>query len=161
MAEVTNLGQIGSFGVELPLVAPMLMQSLRAVGYTASAAVADLIDNSIAADARRVEIRFTSMPEASVVIVDDGTGLDESALVSAMRFGSSDPRAERTGTDPGRFGLGLKTASLSQCRRLTVASLRDGCLALAVWVLTVWGCELKADLEGIVRRLADELRGDG
>ena len=105
-----KLGQIWSVGIELPPVAPMLMQSLRAVGYTASAAVADIIDNSIAADARTVEIRFTSMPEPLVVIVDDGTGLDEAALVSAMRFGSSDPRDERTGMDLGRFGLGLKTA---------------------------------------------------
>lgn len=129
------MGQIWSVGIELPPVAPMLMQSLRAVGYTASAAVADIIDNSIGADARTVEIRFTSMPEPLVVIVDDGTGLDEAALVSAMRFGSSDPRDERTGMDLGRFGLGLKTASLSQCRRLTVASLRDGCLAVAVWDL--------------------------
>jgi hypothetical protein len=111
------------------------MQSLRAVGYTTSAALADLIDNSIAADARTVDIWFTSVPEPVVAIVDDGTGMDEATLVCAMRFGSSDPRDERTGMDLGRFGLGLKTASLSQCRRLTVASLRDGCLAVAVWDL--------------------------
>lgn len=151
---------MGPFGVELPSVAPMLMQSLRAVGYTASAASADLIDNSIAADVRTAEIQFASVPEPSV-IADDGSGLIEVALISAMRFGSSDPRDERTGMDLSRFGPGLQAASLSQCRRLTVASLRDGRLAVAVRVLTVWECELKADAEGVVHHLTDELRGNG
>lgn len=124
-----------SIGIELPPVAPMLMQSLRSVGYTTSAALADLIDNSIAAGAQTVAILFTSMPEPLVAVVDNGAGMDEATLVSAMRFGSRDPRAERTGADLGRFGLGLKTASLSQCRRLTVASLCNGGFAVAVWDL--------------------------
>lgn len=126
---------IDSFGIELPPVAPMLMQSLRAVGYTPAAALADLIDNSIAAGARTVEIRFTSIPEPFVAVIDDGSGMSEAALVNAMRFGSTDPRTERSSMDLGRFGLGLKTASLSQCRRLIVGSYREGTLAVAVWDL--------------------------
>jgi hypothetical protein len=132
---VATLDQRPSLGIELPPVAPVLMQSLRAVGYTAPAAVADLVDNSIAAAARHVAIRFTAAPEPLVAVVDDGEGMDETTLVAAMRFGSRDPRVASTGIDLGRFGLGLKTASLSQCRRLTVASRRDGTLAVAAWDL--------------------------
>lgn len=122
-------------GIELPPVAPMLMQSLRAVGYTTPAALADLVDNSIAAGARTVAIRFSSSEKPFVAITDDGAGMDGPALVSAMRFGSRDPRDLRTGFDLGRFGLGLKTASLSQCRRLTVASLTGSGLEIATWDL--------------------------
>src|SRR2546422_3108314 len=130
-----RLDQLPLVGLELPPVAPMLMQSLRAVGYTTPAAVADLVDNSIAAAARQVAIRFTAAPEPLVAVVDDGEGMDETTLVAAMRFGSRDPRVASRGIDLGRFGLGLKTASLSQCRRLTVASRRNGLLAVAGWDL--------------------------
>ena len=122
-------------GIELPPVAPLLMQSLRAVGYTTSAALADLIDNSIAADAQHVGIRLAIHPEPSVAIIDDGHGMGEQNLIAAMRFGSRDPREARTGMDLGRFSLGLKTASLSQCRRLTVISLVGGTISSAVWDL--------------------------
>src|ERR1700722_4281369 len=116
-------------GIELPPVASMLMQSLRSVGYSASTALADLIDNSIAAHARTIRVSAARMPVPYVAVVDDGHGMDETTLISAMRFGSRDPRDRREGTDLGRFGLGLKTAALSQCRRLTVASLKDNHLS--------------------------------
>src|SRR5437773_2045354 len=99
-------GQRG--GRDLPPVAPTLMQSLRSVGYTAPAAVADLIDNSIAAEAHTVSVRFAATPTPFVAVIDDGTGMDETELISAMRFGSRDPRQGRSGADLGRFGLGLK-----------------------------------------------------
>lgn len=124
-----------SSGIELPPVAPLLMQSLRAVGYSIQAAMADLIDNSIAANAKNIEIYFDATDAQYFATVDDGRGMDEATLVASMRFGSCDPREARTGTDLGRFGLGLKTASLSQCRRFTVASLRHGNLSLARWDL--------------------------
>lgn len=122
-------------GVELPPMASMLMQSLRSVGYSTAAALADLVDNSIAAQARNVRISVAMVPIPYVAIVDDGTGMDEATLVASMRFGSRDPRDSRLGIDLGRFGLGLKTASLSQCRRLTVASLKDHQLSVARWDL--------------------------
>ena len=62
----------------------MLMQSLRAVGYTTPAAVADLVDNSIAAAARKVAIRFTAAPEPLVAVIDDGEGMDEKTLVAEV-----------------------------------------------------------------------------
>lgn len=128
-------------GCELPPVAPMLMESLRAVGYSTEAALADLIDNSIAAGAHNISITFTVVPDPMVAVVDDGEGLDEEALVTAMRYGSRDPRDAREGLDLGRFGLGLKTASLSQCRRVLVASKSETGLSVAAWDLDV--CEQK------------------
>lgn len=131
----TEIGETERSGIELPPIASMLMQSLRSVGYSTAAALADLVDNSIAANANAVRISVAMMPNSFVAISDDGIGMDEKTLLSAMRFGSRDPRDRREGTDLGRFGLGLKTASLSQCRKLTVATLRDGQLSIARWDL--------------------------
>lgn len=128
-------GQDPAAGRELPPVAPMLMESLRAVGYSASAALADLVDNSVSAEARRITISFAATPEPVIVVLDDGRGMDQEALIAAMRYGSRDPRETRAATDLGRFGLGLKTASLSQCRRMTVVSFHAGEFAVAVWDL--------------------------
>jgi hypothetical protein len=122
-------------GIELPPVASTLMQSLRSVGYSTAAALADLIDNSVTAKARTIRISVAMMLRQFVAVTDDGCGMDETTLLAAMRFGSRDPRESRESTDLGRFGLGLKTASLSQCRRLTVATLKDGRLSIARWDL--------------------------
>ena len=124
-------------GIELLPAAPMLMQSLRSVGYSTSAALADLVDNSIAARARNVRISVSLRSTPFVAILDDGNGMDEATLISAMRFGSRDPRDPRERSDLGRFGLGLKTASLSQCRKFTVASVKNGRLSIARWDLDV------------------------
>ena len=125
----------GAAGMELPPVASALMQSLRSVGYTTAAALADIIDNSIAADSRTIRIVVPPGPLAYIAIVDDGTGMDEATLLAAMRFGSRDPREARQGMDLGRFGLGLKTASLSQGRRVTLATVKDAALSIARWDL--------------------------
>jgi hypothetical protein len=100
-----------------------ILESLRGLGYTLSTALADLIDNSIAAAATKVDVRLHSEGgERWISLTDDGHGMDDAALEAAMRLGARDPRAERAANDLGRFGLGLKTASFSQGRRLTVAS---------------------------------------
>lgn len=108
--------------VKAPPGAKRLIESLRALGYDFSTAVADVIDNSLVARASevRVEIRPRqgSRP-AYVVIADNGRGLDRDSLVEAMRFGAHQEYAPE---DLGKYGLGLKTASLSQCTQLTVAS---------------------------------------
>lgn len=117
-----NAGADHRFDLAIPH-ASALLESLRGVGYSAWAAVADLVDNSIAAGATRIRIDFVWRGASSCVrIVDDGRGMDEAALVAAMRPGSRDPGEPREPHDLGRFGLGLKTASLSQCRVLTVVS---------------------------------------
>ncbi len=100
-----------------------LVRSLRDLGYDFVQAVADLIDNSLAAGATEVAIDVTFAGTGSAVrIVDNGHGMSRCELVEAMRFGSKRDYEEN---DLGRFGLGLKTASLSQCRRLAVASRTD------------------------------------
>lgn len=102
-----------------------MVESLRDFGYTLPSALADLIDNSLAAGARRIEVVIDAGhgPSGSfVAVLDDGTGMDKNTLVEAMRMGTRGPLAERAETDLGRFGLGLKTASLSQGRCLTVVT---------------------------------------
>ena len=97
-----------------------LIEALRDVGYDFSGAVADIVDNSIAANATRVDIQVHwDGSDSWVRIADNGWGMDGSTISEALRFGS-----ERTyrQDDLGKFGLGLKTASLSQCRVITVAS---------------------------------------
>lgn len=100
--------------------AARLTGSLRDIGYDFVSAVADLIDNSISAGATDigVEIEFAGM-DSRILIADNGRGLDANSLVEALRFGS---RRKYDLGDLGRYGLGLKTASLSQARRLTVIS---------------------------------------
>lgn len=116
--------------VEFEEVAPdpsAMIESLRAYGYTLSTAIADLIDNSIAAHARTISIRMEwSGSDSWIAVADDGEGMDEETLRNAMRLGSTSPLVARHEDDLGRFGLGLKTASLSQCRRLTVRSRTGG-----------------------------------
>ncbi|MFF4984822.1 ATP-binding protein [Streptomyces sp. NPDC001046] len=111
-----------------------LIESLRAFGYDLPTALADLVDNSIAARAKNVHISFCSDPgQTWVAIVDDGTGMSEPELHAAMRF-ARNPRHQRADGDLGRFGLGLKTASLSQARMLTVLSRNAaGSLAARTW----------------------------
>ncbi|MFD7474953.1 ATP-binding protein [Streptomyces sp. NPDC059837] len=111
-----------------------LIESLRAFGYDLPTALADLVDNSIAAKAKNVRVSFCSDPgEAWVAIVDDGCGMSEPELHAAMRF-ARNPKHIRAQGDLGRFGLGLKTASLSQARMLTVLSINaDGKLAARTW----------------------------
>ena len=132
---VADIERNSSGGVILPPVASMLMESLRAVGYSPSAALADLIDNAIAAAATKVDIVFSGASHPFVAVLDDGIGMTLDSLITAMRYGSRDPQEQRHGSDLGRFGLGMKTASLSQCRRMTVASIKGGELAVAVWDL--------------------------
>ena len=121
---------------DVPPRASVLVESLRDLGYSLQAAVADVIDNSLSAGARRIELLAETHAEAPVIgIVDDGAGMTEAELMEAMRPGSRSPLEERAATDLGRFGLGLKTASFSQCRRMTVVTRRNGTTSCAVWDL--------------------------
>lgn len=109
---------------------------MRDIGYSIGTALADLIDNSISAKATSVDIVFdVSDAEPVVVIADNGRGMTEPELLQAMRHGGGEGRGKRAAHDLGRFGLGLKTASFSQCRCLTVVSFRDGVRCGAEWDL--------------------------
>jgi hypothetical protein len=106
------------------------------VGYSLSTAIADLIDNSISAGAQNVWLTFAyAGSDSCISLLDDGGGMDAAELVQAMTLGARNPRQQRAAKDLGRFGLGLKTASFSQCRSLTVASRRKEMTALARWDL--------------------------
>jgi hypothetical protein len=114
--------------IEVAPRASALIESLRDIGYSFEAAVADLIDNSISADATDIRLMFSAMAEVPyVAIIDNGRGMTADELTEAMRPGSRSPLESRDANDLGRFGLGLKTASFSQCRNLTVVSRKKKC----------------------------------
>jgi len=118
---------LSAYGAELIEPYPSLIESMRAVGYSLPAAIADIIDNSIAARATSVRINFHWKEEHSYfTLLDDGHGMNTDELVEALRPGTGNPLADRKAGDLGRFGLGLKTASFSQCRRLSVVSKKEG-----------------------------------
>lgn len=100
--------------------AARLTESLRDIGYDFPAAVADIVDNSIMAGASRVEIVIEfDGTDSAVFVADDGCGMTANGLLEALRYGT---RRSYSRGDLGRYGLGLKTASLSQCRSVTVVS---------------------------------------
>jgi len=102
--------------------AARLTESLRDIGYDFPAAVADIVDNSVMAGASNVDVLIEFAGEDSyVAISDDGEGMTSNGLVEALRYGS---RRSYGRSDLGRYGLGLKTASLSQCRSVTVITCR-------------------------------------
>jgi hypothetical protein len=108
--------------VEVVPSARRLTDSLRDIGYEPVTAIADLIDNSISAGARTVSVELLSDgADSRIRISDDGCGMDLATAVEALRFGTRRAYAD---SELGRFGLGLKTASLSMGRRLTVVSRR-------------------------------------
>jgi hypothetical protein len=111
-----------------PPRAMAMLESLRGLGYSTAAALADIVDNSISAGASEVRIDFVwDGPNSRIVILDDGRGMDDAELEE--RHAPRRQKSARRSATPailGRFGMGLKTASFSQCRRLTVASVKDG-----------------------------------
>jgi len=154
--------------VQLPPRAAALSESMRDLGYSLEAAVADIIDNSISACASTVDI-YTDVlnSRACLAIVDNGGGMSDAELVEAMRHGSRNPREKRSADDLGRFGLGLKTASFSQCAKLTVASSKEGIKVGALWDLKLvsdrddWVICVLEENEINTLPYIDRLTGDG
>lgn len=106
--------------------ASSMIETFRAIGYNIETAVADIIDNSISANAKNVWVNFEWLGSKTWLSVkDDGFGMNDSELIQAMRPGSKNPLQDRESKDLGRFGLGLKTASFSQARKLTVISKKS------------------------------------
>lgn len=103
------------------------INSYRSFGYNLSTAIADIVDNSISANADLVEVDYKWEGEkSSIYIIDNGNGMNLEELIEAMTPGSKDPEEIRSENDLGRFGMGLKTASFSQCKRLTVITKKKG-----------------------------------
>lgn len=115
--------------------APALIESMRSLGYSFETAIADLVDNSISANAKKIEINLIPSDNPKLIIFDDGHGMDEYEIEEAMRYGSKNPLEKRNENDLGRFGLGLKSASLSQCRKLIVVSKKNGKISAYCWDL--------------------------
>lgn len=118
--------------------ASSLMLTARSFGnYDLAGALADLIDNSIKARSKNIEIEcnFLEDCDCEVRIRDDGQGMSADELKRAMRPASSSPEAERAEDDLGRFGWGMKSASFSQCRQLTVITKQAGTTSAASWDL--------------------------
>ena len=121
------------------------IRALSRIGYELPAAIADLIDNSIDAQATRVEITFLRNDHeiTAVTIADDGRGMDMGALRAGMQF------AGQTTHDPGdlgTYGMGLKSASFSQSKTLTVISRRNSSVVASRWSVEAigndWRCEI-------------------
>lgn len=115
--------------------ADILVESTRSIGYTFESALADIIDNSIGNGATHIDVRFSSITPRYIAILDNGCGMTPDELIIAMRYGSKNVNDQRAESDLGRFGLGLKTASLSQCRKLTVISKKNNVISAASWDL--------------------------
>ena len=122
----------------LPPSAHSISTSLRDLGYSLETAVADIVDNSISAEASEVNILCDISSDVPVLAIwDNGCGMNEEELLVAMRHGALGPEQKRDRMDLGRFGLGLKTASFSQCLKLTVVSVRNGQWCGAEWDLDI------------------------
>ena len=109
--------------IELIPSAKRLIRSLRDIGYEFVDAVADIVDNSVEAQANviKIDLKFDG-EDSYLIIADNGLGMASKEIQEALRFGSN--RSYHNSDDLGRYGLGLKTASLSQCERLTVSARR-------------------------------------
>ena len=158
-------------GIELVPRASSMIEALRSFGYTPESAIADIIDNSIAANAKKVDIQMydagDNFSNSYVSICDDGKGLNEKELVEkAMYWGTKDHIREHT--DLGKFGFGLKSASLSQCKKLTVISKGShGRVNLQQWDVDhirktdKWEItsEITSDLEPHIKKIDEQETG--
>jgi len=117
--------------------ASSMIETFRAIGYSVEGAIADIIDNSISARAKNIWVDYEWNGEATTIsVIDDGSGMSNTELINAMRPGSKNPLDIREQKDLGRFGLGLKTASFSQCKKFSVISkTRNGETSLWCWDL--------------------------
>lgn len=118
--------------------ASSLIESMRSIGYSFETAIADIIDNSISAQATQIDIYYRQRDGRPYIqILDNGHGMNDFELLEAMRLGSKNPIEKRAKDDLGRFGLGLKSASFSQVRKLTVVSKKDEKIHSYQWDLDI------------------------
>lgn len=125
-----------------------LIHALRDIGYSLETAIADIIDNSISANATEINIYIHfDFDNSYIAIIDNGIGMNEETLRNAMKLGSFDPLNTRSTSDLGRFGLGLKTASFSQSSKLTVATKQNNSIFARCWDLDYVTREEKWEVE--------------
>lgn len=113
-----------------------LISSMRSIGYSFETALSDIIDNSISANANIIKIYLSVLSKDNFIqIIDNGIGMTNNELIDAMRLGSRNPNESRGYDDLGRFGLGLKSSSFSQCKSLTVISKKNNIISALKWDL--------------------------
>lgn len=146
--------------IENPPIANYLMGSMRFMGYSFSDAVADVIDNSISANAQNIRVLFPTTPDVKpyVCILDDGHGMCDMELFKAMCYGSQSNEKDRAENDLGRFGLGMKSASLSQCKKMTVISKKDGQTSSYRWDFDEVSKKTSEGKWYVLKLSADELK---
>lgn len=144
--------------------ANILLSSLRSVGYTPETAIADIVDNSLSANASTVSIEF-NWQEQIIIISDNGDGMSDQELLKSMNIGSSDPLDSRSIHDLGRFGMGMKTASFSLGKKLTVLSKSCEMINNAGWDLDYvrkedkWQILVEDSSSLFIQQLSDRLSG--
>jgi hypothetical protein len=144
--------------VERQFPAKALLTGLRAIGYNFSTAVADIIDNSVAVASTEIRVFSDALAKTPYFcILDNGWGMNASELDNAMLFGSDREGKEDCMQELGRFGLGLKSASLSQCREFTVASKKFGRVHAMSFDLDVVEAENKLLLKQLSKEEIAEL----
>ncbi|MCK0138007.1 ATP-binding protein [Aliiroseovarius sp. F47248L] len=113
----------------------LALNALRQVGYRNTAtAVAELVDNSIEAEAKKITIVTLSAREPvakrtvyrvqKIAVLDDGHGMTPDELGRCLSLGWGTRLDTRDGL--GRFGFGLKGSSLSQAELVEVYSWQNG-----------------------------------
>ncbi|MED5018460.1 ATP-binding protein [Paenibacillus chibensis] len=150
--------------VTQPSATPVI-QALRSLGYSAGTAIADLIDNSLDAKANKINLQFKYFGnDGAITIADNGYGMNDDTLQLAMNIGSKDPRTDRQPKELGRFGMGLKTASFSLGKRLSVLTKFNGDYAQRCWDLDhVTQCnewQLFTEIPNEVRQFMGDIEGD-
>jgi hypothetical protein len=137
MRDGGGVGEEVSGGYDLAMPdAAGLVASLSSLGYSLEAAIADLVDNSVSAEAQTIDVVFTWVGRDSwIAVVDDGTGMSLKGLVTAMTVAARGPKTQRSASDLGRFGVGLKSASFSQARQLTMSTAEAGTWHTRTWDL--------------------------
>lgn len=145
-----------------------LSEGLRDTGYEFTTSVADIVDNSIAAEASKIDILLVQDLEGEITlsVADNGKGMDRPGLRNAMRYGS-DKRPSAASL--GKFGLGMKTASTAFCRRLSVVSRKTGDepLLMATWDLDyidqerAWKLQLTDDVDPDFAQLVEDVSDGG
>ena len=147
-----------------PSATPVI-QALRSLGYNSKTAIADIVDNSIDAKATEISLLFNYFKNDGLIqISDNGNGMSEDTLQAAMNIGSKDPRELRGPEELGRFGMGLKTASFSLGKRLSVLTKQDGIYHERCWDLDhVSNCnewQLFKKIPSVVREKIGDIEGN-
>ena len=154
---------MGKYITQIP-PAKSLITGIRSIGYSFATSVADIIDNSITAKATEINIYSDPLDDPFFAILDNGLGMNYAELENAMTFGSDRSAKIDSNLDLGRFGLGLKSASLSQCRKMTVISKEKNSINAMCYDLDIiekqndWVLEVLTDDEIVKMPCYEQLR---